>query len=217
MRPMLTTPPPTLPNRGRITTPPPMRPGTVRRNRFYGLGRTSTSPMRAGRQFAGFGAAQPISDTGMKGFLKWAKQQYPAAIYQQIATQIQQQIPQAFSTYMLGGWRKYAKMNGLADGTTGTVDTSDAANSTPSSPSWSDEISQIIGTATGAFVNIAQAQNQQAIVQAQLQQAQAGKAPLPISLSSSGITFGSTTGMTLGGLLLLGGLGYFVLKAAKVI
>jgi hypothetical protein len=90
-------------------------------------------------------SAPPINDTGMRGFLKWAQREYPAQVYQQIAGQIQQRIPQAFSSYMLGGWRKFSRLAGLADGTTGTVDTSDAANSTPSDINWGNTISEIIG------------------------------------------------------------------------
>jgi len=215
IQPITLVPPMPAPGYRPVTSPPPMRRVPIRPSRFAG-----TRKMRAARQFNGLGdvgsGAAPITDTGIRGFLKWAKREYPAAIYQQIATGIQQKIPQAFSGYMLGGWRKFARMNGLADGTSGTVDTSDAANSTASDINWGTTISQIIGTATGAYLDVAQQQNQTAIIQAQLQQAQAGKAPLNVSLGSSGVTFG-TSGLTLGGLLLIGGLGLLVLKAAKVI
>jgi hypothetical protein len=219
-RPITTVPPMPAPGYRPVTSPPPMQMTRIRPSRFRGLG--STRPMRPSREFAGLGdfasSAAPITDTGMKGFLKWVQREYPAPVYQQIANQIQQQIPQAFSSYMLGGWRKFARLNGLADGTSGTVDTSDAANSTPSDINWGTTISQIIGTATGAYLDVAQQQNQTAIVQAQLAQAQAGKAPVNVSLGSSGITFGSSaSSLTFGGLLLLGGLGLLVLKATKVI
>jgi hypothetical protein len=153
----------------------------------------------------------------MKGFLKWIQREYPPEIYQQIANRIQTQFPQAFASYMLGGWRKYAKLNGLADGTTGTVDTSDAANSTASNPSWSDQISEIIGTITGAYVSATQAQNQQAIVQQQLAQAQAGRRPLNVSLGASGITFGSAATWSIGSIVLIAGVGYLALRALKVL
>jgi hypothetical protein len=192
-----------------------MRPIAIRPPRFG-----STRPARAARRFAGLGdvgsSAQAISDTGMRGFLKWAKREYPAAIYQQIANGVQQQIPQAFSSYMLGGWRKFARLslNGLGDT---SVDTSDAANSGASDINWGTTISQIIGTATGAYLDVQQQQNQNAIVQTQLQQAQAGKPPLNVSLGSSGISFGTTTGLSAGGLLIIAGLGFLALKATKVI
>lgn len=211
----LTTPPPVRPVMGPITSPPPIRVNPIRKNRFYGLG--STRPGRPCRQFAGLGDAAPITDVGLRGFLKWAQQQYPAAIYQQIATQIQQNIPQAFSGYMLGGWRKLARLNGLADNSDGTVDTADAANSTPASAGWADQISQIIGTATGSYLSIEQQRQNAQIVTAQLQQAQAGRAPYPISLSSSGVTFQAQGNMSLGEVLLLGGIGLVLLKAMKVL
>lgn len=185
----------------------------IRASADYNLRLGSTrSTKQANWQFG----ALAVSDTGLRGFLKWVRQEYPAGIYQQIATAIQQQIPQGFSGYMLGGWRTLARFNGLGDGTTPTVDTADAANSTPTSPSWSDMISQIIGTATGAYLNIQQQQNQQAIINAQLQAAQNGKTPLPISLSSSGITFGQA-GLTAGGAILLGIAAWIGLKAVGVI
>jgi N-acetylmuramic acid 6-phosphate (MurNAc-6-P) etherase len=204
MRPVLTTPP-RMPSPGhrQVTSPPRMQATGIRRSRFAGL--------------AGSSSTAPINDTGMRGFLKWAQREYPAALYQHIAAQIQQQVPQAFSGYMLGGWRKMGRLNGLADGTTGTVDTSDAANSTPADMTWANTISQIIGTSTAAYLNVAQQQNQNAIVQTQLQQAQAGKAPVNVSLGSSGISFGTTAGLTVGGLVIIGALGLLVLKATKVI
>lgn len=174
----------------------------------------STRLMRAARGFAAL--PTPITDTGMRGFLKWAQREYPSAIYQQLANYVQQQFPQAFSGYMLGGWRGIAKLNGFADTTgTATVDTSDAANSTASSPSWSDEISQVIGTLTGAYLNVQQQQAQQQVLQAQLQQAANGGKPLNVSLPSLGINFGSSTDPLT--LLFWGGLAFVALKATKVL
>jgi len=159
-----------------------------------------------------------ITDTGMRGFLKWARREYPAPIYQKIAQGIQQRIPRAFSGYMLGGWRTTARRTGMADATTATVDTAEAANSTPGAQSWADMISQIIGTATAGYLDIRQQQQQQQVINTQLQQMQNGGAPRPISLSSSGITFGSAAaGMTAGGLLVVGVLGFLGLKALGVI
>ncbi len=178
----------------------------------------STRPTRAANQFGSAATAAPITDTGMRGFLKWARQQYPAAIYQQIAAGIQRAIPQAFSGYMLGGWRDTAKFAGFADNSgTATVDTADAANSTPISPSWVDTISQLVGTATGAYLDIAQQQNQNAILNTQLTAIQNGRAPYPISLGSNGVTFSAAGQTSLTTLLLWLGGGYLVLKLAKVI
>jgi hypothetical protein len=174
------------------------------RSAAYSFG--STRPARANAWRLG---AVSITDTGLRGFLKWARDEYPPKIYQVIASQIQQLIPQGFSGYMLGGWRTLARLNGLGDSASPTVDTAEAANSTPTSPSWGDMISQIIGTATGAYLNVAQQQNQAAIIQAQLQAAQNGKAPLPISLSSSGITFGQA-GVSAVGVIIAVTLGYLL-------
>jgi len=158
-----------------------------------------------------------ITDTGTRGFLKWMRQEYPPALYAKMAQQIQQQIPQAFSGYMLGAWRGLARLNGFADSSgTATVDTADAANSSAMDPGWAADISQIIGTSSAAFTNVEQALNQQKIVNTQLQQAQAGKTPLPITLSSSGITFGSA-GWTVGSLTVIAIVGYFGLKAVGVL
>lgn len=157
-----------------------------------------------------------ISDTGMRGFLKWARQEYPAPIYQKIAQGIQTRIPRAFDGYMLGGWRQTAQRTGLADASTATVDTADAANSTPGSPAWGDLISQIIGTATGAYLDVQQQQQQQKVIDAQLQNMQNGKPPAPISLSQAGITFGSA-GTAVSGVLVFGVLAFLGAKALGII
>jgi hypothetical protein len=176
----------------------------------------STRWLRPHNQFQGLGsaAAPMITDTGMRGFLKWARREYPAKVYQAIAGRIQQQIPSAFSGYMLGGWRNLARLNGFAD-TSPTIDTADAANSTPNAPSWSDQISQIIGTATGAYLNITQQQQQQQILNAQLQAAQNGRAPLPISLGSNGVTFTSAGQLTATEILLGIGALFLLRKVMK--
>jgi len=163
------------------------------------------------------GPTPPISDTGMRGFLKWVRQQYPPAVYQQIANGIHQRIPQAFSGYMLGGWRNTAKFAGFADTGTATVDTADAANSTPISPSWVDTISQLVGTATGAYLDVSQQQNQNAILNAQLTAIQNGRAPLPISLGANGVTFTAAGQTNISTLLIWAGIGFVVLKATKLI
>lgn len=174
-------------------------------NSYFRPALGSTRPARPAAWRLG---ATLVMDTGMRGFLKWAQQEYPPAIYQQIANGIQRALPQAFSGYMLGGWRKFA---GFGDSSTPSVDTSDAANSTAIDPSWGNTISQIIGTATGAYLNIEQQQTQQAIVNQQLQNAANGKPPLNVSLSSNGIAFG-TAGIAVGTLLMIGALAFIGLK-----
>lgn len=46
----------------------------------------------------------PITDTGIKGFLKWFKQEQPN-LYLKVAAQMPQSVPAAFSNYNQGGWR----------------------------------------------------------------------------------------------------------------
>lgn len=46
----------------------------------------------------------PITDTGMRGFLKWFKQNQPG-IYQKIAPQLPALVPNMFSQYHAGGWK----------------------------------------------------------------------------------------------------------------
>lgn len=174
----------------------------------------STRPARAAAAYRSLlgsaDAAAPISDTGMRGLLKWMRQQYPPAIYQQIAAGIQQAIPQAFSGYMLGGWRNTAKLSGFADSSgTATVDTADAANSTPISPSWVDTISQLVGTATGVYLDVEQQKNQNALIQTQLTQIQNGRSPLPLSLGANGVVFNSSAQASgLVSVLIIAGLGF---------
>lgn len=62
--------------------------------------------------------ATQITDTGIRGFLKWFQQQQPA-IYKAIAPKLPKMVPQAFSGYMNGGW-KYMHRVGL-----GQFDTTD--------------------------------------------------------------------------------------------
>lgn len=45
-----------------------------------------------------------ITDTGIRGFLKWFKQEQPG-VYKKVAATIAAQLPQAFSDYHAGDWR----------------------------------------------------------------------------------------------------------------
>lgn len=154
-----------------------------------------------------------IHDTGPRGFLKWFRREQPA-IYAQIAPKLQKLAPQAFSSYMGGGWRRYK----LGD----TVDTADAANAGSATGDWANVVSQLINSASGAFQTYEQQQTQQQIIGAQLTQASLGRPPLNLSLGQSGvpqISFGATAQGTtnIGTLLLYGVLGYAGLKLLKVI
>ena len=46
----------------------------------------------------------PITDTGMRGFLKWFKQNQPV-IYANVAPKLAAAVPAAFSQYHAGGWK----------------------------------------------------------------------------------------------------------------
>jgi len=46
----------------------------------------------------------PITDTGMRGFLKWFKQNQPE-IYAKVAPKLAATVPAAFSQYHAGGWK----------------------------------------------------------------------------------------------------------------
>lgn len=49
-------------------------------------------------------ATKPITDTGIRGFLKWFKVQQPG-IYAKVAPMLPSAVPAAFSGYHQGGWR----------------------------------------------------------------------------------------------------------------
>jgi hypothetical protein len=162
------------------------------------------------------GGSQAITSTGPKGFLTWFKREQPA-IYAQIAPALQQKYPQAFSGYMSGGWRFHS----LADDSP-TVDTSDAANTGAVATDIANGISQVIGTASAAYLNYEQQQQQNAIVNAQLENAVLGRPPLNVSLTGNGVpqvSFAATTaGQFSLGTALLWGVGLYAgAKLLKVI
>src|SRR5208282_1772051 len=115
-----------------------------------------------------------ITDTGVRGFLKWFRQEQPG-LYKKVAPQVAAQLPQAFSGYHDGGWKTAgmsrtqvnAMMNrqfsGLGDdtidisndltpvesagdliGTPTTVDVSTAANTGSTSSGVANAIGSII-------------------------------------------------------------------------
>src|SRR5882762_6115652 len=47
---------------------------------------------------------QEISETGIRGFLKWFAAAQPA-LYKKVAPIVAQKAPEAFSDYHAGGWR----------------------------------------------------------------------------------------------------------------
>ena len=223
--------------------------------------------------------APPITDTGIKGYLKWLQQQQPN-IYKKVAATISKQIPQAFSDYHAGGWknpnasgralgmlkvRSALGMLGQSDSTSYTsyvsyspssssssdlfqptdlstidastldldVDTDDAAtdlantaaatqlnlgtpvagtgvstaaNSTAATGSVAAAVGAIVQGAAQVYTTSEQASALQSINNLQLQRAQEGLAPLPISTTASGVpVLGSSSTLSSSGLLLIGG------------
>jgi hypothetical protein len=147
-----------------------------------------------------------ISDTGIKGFLKWLQVAQPG-IYQQAAPKIAAAVPAAFSDYHAGGWRSFGSLGQNAADPTGTfstssfdpneitvspdvttaVDTADAANTGAGSGSLSDTISSIVNGVASLWMTQSQVQLNSQIVNTQLQRAAAGLAPLPINPTTTGL------------------------------
>lgn len=76
-----------------------------------------------------------ITDTGIRGFLKWFKQEQPG-IYAKVAPKLSTSVPQAFSGYHDGGWKTAGmskaqvnammnkQFNGLGDDSSDFIDIS---------------------------------------------------------------------------------------------
>lgn len=167
-----------------------------------------------------------ITDTGVRGFLKWFRAEQPG-LYKKVAAKVSDQVPRAFSDYHLGGWRIAGL--GQSDALTALsvdpslvslpmIDVSDAANAGVGSSSITDTISNIVKGISSLYLTKKQADIQQQVVNTQLQRAAAGLPPLPQSLAnlgvpqvSVGLSSGTGTGIAIavGGALLLGALGLF--------
>lgn len=163
-----------------------------------------------------------IQDTGIRGYLKWLKQDQPG-IYQLAAPRIAKHVPQAFSNHEQS--QAMGALMGFADDPTlvdigvdipsVSTDVADAADSGPSSPDIVSSISSIIDSISSAYQNKQAADVYRQYSQAQLQRAQMGIEPLKIQSGQYGIptiaaqaatSFKSGTGLALGALLLIGGL-----------
>lgn len=149
---------------------------------------------------------QQIDATGMQGFLKWL-QQFQPAVYAQIAPELPRKAPQLFSDFEAAGGVSGAAtrgMSGLSDDPSAvglqpidltaidasqapTVDVADAANVGPVDSSSTNWLSSLINGASQAFLTVSQQQQQQSIVNAQLQRAQAGLPPLTVTPGQAGI------------------------------
>lgn len=168
---------------------------------------------------------QPITDTGMKGFLKWL-QGFQPGLYAKIAPELPRKAPQLFADFEAAGGVSGAaqrSLSGLGDDavslapidvTAGvdlpTVDVADAANSGPTDSSSTDWLSSLINGASQAFMTVSQAQTQQSIVNAQLQRAAAGLPPLSITATQAGVPLigvgtRSSTWLLLAGAAAIGG------------
>jgi hypothetical protein len=167
-----------------------------------------------------------ISDTGVRGFLKWLKIEQPG-LYPKIANAIADQVPGAFDDYHAGRWRvaglgqssALAVLNvdpGLVPAP--TVDVSEAADSGGKSTSITDTIASIVKGISSLYLTKKQVDVQQQVVNTQLQRAAAGLPPLDASIANLGVpqvrvglSAGTGTGIALavGGALLLMALGVF--------
>lgn len=180
-------------------------------------------------------SAQPITDTGIQGFLKWLQSpQGQPAIYAKIAPELPRKAPQLFSEFEANGGLGAYQMRTLEGlGQTDTlapvnvtaqlmpqVDVADAANTTPTDPSSTSWLSSLINGVSSAYLTYNQAQQQNSIINAQLQRAQQGLPPLNISTGSYGVPTISTSLLSNpavligGGLLLFGGL-YLMMKRRR--
>jgi hypothetical protein len=170
---------------------------------------------------------QAISQTGLKGFLLWLKQDQPG-VYAATAAKIAKAAPRGFSgfngsvlmTRRLNAARRSMRLRGLGDccGITAVgvcaalatpnicIETSCAANSGATCSSDLTGIANIINSVTGAALTASQQAQYNQILQSQLGRASSGLPPLVVSSTASGVPLlsGLTSGGT-GTLLLLGG------------
>lgn len=160
--------------------------------------------------------AAQITDTGVRGFLKWFKSEQPG-LYARVAPKIAATLPQAFSGYHAGGWKTAGmtqtqvrammnkKFSGLGDDFLdtsddlsqvevtsnligpATVDVAQAANNGSSSSSLASAIGGIIAGASTLYMTQQQLATQQQVVNTQLARAAAGLPPLPASMANLGV------------------------------
>lgn len=157
---------------------------------------------------------QEITETGVKGFLKWFAAAQPG-LYTKVAPSVAKNVPGAFSDYHAGMWRvagmsnsdAVAKLGRLGDNSAldltptissmsfdpnsvsapAAVDVSTAADSGGTSSSITDTIGSIVKGISTLYLTKQQANIQQQVVNTQLQRAALGLPPLPTSLSNLGV------------------------------
>lgn len=136
-----------------------------------------------------------INDTGIRGFLKWWKQEQPG-LYPKVAKAVAANVPAAFDDYHAGNWKiaglgQMDALQALSINTdlvpAPTVDISDAADAGAKSTSLADTISNIVKGVSTLYLTKKQADIQQQVVNTQLQRAAAGLPPLPQSLANLGV------------------------------
>jgi len=163
-----------------------------------------------------------ITDTGIRGFLKWLQQDQPG-IYARAAPIIAQQVPDAFSDREQS--MTMGALMGLADdaapGTTTffgdsaafddsasvptdgsaatTTDVANAANSGAASPSTTSVIGNIVNSVAQYFLTKQQADIHAQATQQQLSLAAAGLPPNATSTTSLGVRM-TTAGASVGGI-----------------
>jgi hypothetical protein len=169
---------------------------------------------------------QAITDTGLKGFLLWLKQDQPG-VYAATATKIAKAVPKGFSGFngsvatsrRLAAGRRSMRLRGFGDccgmSSVGIcaalttpnicIDTSCAANSGATCSSSLTGIANIINSVTGAALSVAQQAQYNSIVNSQLARANSGLAPLTLSSTASGVPLLSGLTSSSGGTLLLVG------------
>ena len=163
-----------------------------------------------------------ITDTGIRGYLKWLQQDQPG-IYARAAPIIAQQVPEAFSdreqSMAMGALMGFA--DDAAPGTTtffgdsapfddsasvptdssgaATTDVANAANSGAASPATTSIIGNIVNSVAQYFLTKQQADIHAQQSQQQLQLAAAGLAPNQVSSTSLGVRRVTTAGTGAGG------------------
>lgn len=169
--------------------------------------------------------------TGLQGFLIWLRQFQPV-IYQHVVASLAAKYPQDFP-------HAPAAANGAALGALGssvidplsfnfanTLPSVSSIDSTASSASTgspsgglASDISSIVNSLSSAYLGYTQAQNNSAIINAQLTRAQEGLSPLAITNTSSGIPMISTSSSSwvwiVGGLAAAGAVIYLVSKRKR--
>ncbi len=127
-----------------------------------------------------------ITETGIRGYLKWLQQDQPG-LYAKVAAKIAQAVPEAFSDREQS--HAQGALMGFGDAANPNSDVSDAANSGAASPSVTSVINNIVNAASQAYMAKQQADLYAQINQAQLQRAQLGLGPSAVATSNMGIPY----------------------------